>query len=283
MAFPKGEIKPKLWPVPFFSNRPKVPLGVAGALLLLLVVIGLPKWQVPDGIATKDSAALENENRRTVLQGVGGLFFFVTAWLSFRNLQIAEGKQAMERLSEAAKLLSDSERTSIRGGIYTLERIAKDSPDARWSVVEILIAFVTERSPLQNNDGQRIYKPVDADIQAALAVIVQCMSKETSHTANLIRLDLNGACFEDVELKRINFQNCDLVRASFKRAKLADVFFWQSALLNANFTGAVFSNVSFVQSELTNTNFSSTDLTGALFLAPSLDRIRRNERTILPG
>ena len=98
----------------------------------------------------------------------------MTAYVSWKNLEATQEKQVTERFTQAINHLG-SDKIEVRlGGIYSLERIAKDSPEDHWTIMEVLTSFIQEKSPLDSNLGH-LKTPrsgkVPKDIQAALTVI----------------------------------------------------------------------------------------------------------------
>jgi hypothetical protein len=105
---------------------------------------------------------LQNDVRTTILQAIAGLAVLVTAVLGFQQLtqdrqqtaitrDLTLSGQASERFTEAIDQLG-SERGEVRlGGIFTLERIAKQAPeiglDNRLSVIEVLVTYLHRRIP----------------------------------------------------------------------------------------------------------------------------------------
>ncbi len=104
----------------------------------------------------KDKVTLQNAVYASLIQLLGGAFFFVTAYFTWRNVKNAElniiateEKQITERFSKAIEHLG-SEKLEVRlGGIYSLERIAKDSEKDYWQIIEVLTAFVREKYSLE--------------------------------------------------------------------------------------------------------------------------------------
>jgi uncharacterized protein YjbI with pentapeptide repeats len=126
---------------------------------LLWAVWKLPQLQVgstPLSVEEKARIDAETSARVALIQGVGGLLLFLTAgvsWLNLkatqRNVSVAEDKQVTERFSKAVEMLSNEGNLYIRlGGIYALERIAQDSAKDHWQVIEILTAFVREKTQI---------------------------------------------------------------------------------------------------------------------------------------
>jgi hypothetical protein len=97
---------------------------------------------VPDGRA--QAIAL---TRAGMLTATAGLLAF---WGVLRTLaetrRANENTHVRELYVEAVKLLSDDDVSIRVGGLYALERVAKDSPGAQPTVVDVLSAFVRERS-----------------------------------------------------------------------------------------------------------------------------------------
>ncbi|HLP92380.1 MAG TPA: hypothetical protein VK184_27780, partial [Nostocaceae cyanobacterium] len=74
---------------------------------------------------------------------------------AMKNAKIAEDKQITERFAKAVELLANKEIEARLGGIYTLERIARDSPEDHWTIMEVLTAFIREKRPLNLQDKDK--------------------------------------------------------------------------------------------------------------------------------
>jgi hypothetical protein len=55
-------------------------------------------------------------------------------------------RRITESYSKAVEQLASDKMEMRLGGIYTLERISRESPDDYWTVMETLCAFVRERA-----------------------------------------------------------------------------------------------------------------------------------------
>lgn len=128
---------------------------------LLLTVWKISQWQVgssPLKVEEKARIDAETSARTALIQGIGGLLVFATAgvsWLNLkatqRNVLVAEEKQITERFSKAVEMLSNESSIHTRlGGIYALKRIAKDSAKDHRQVMEVLTAFVREKTQLKD-------------------------------------------------------------------------------------------------------------------------------------
>jgi len=128
-----------------------VVLGIFVFAISLVWII--PEYQgslLPDDIGAKEIAILKDAYRKTVVQVVGGSVVFLGLYLTWRRIsalekqvQVTEDGQITTRFTEAIKLLSAKDLPSRLGGIYSLERIAKDSEEKdHWTIMEVLTGFI---------------------------------------------------------------------------------------------------------------------------------------------
>jgi hypothetical protein len=78
------------------------------------------------------------------LPGLIGVGALLTFWLNSRVYRMTEQGHITDRYSKAIEQLGDDQLTIRLGGIYALERIARDSERDHPTVVEVLSAFVQE-------------------------------------------------------------------------------------------------------------------------------------------
>lgn len=130
-------------------------LVVAGvvALGLLGYFWAWQSWQTIQGLAeTEIQVRLKMELVKTLAQIVLGILVVGTLWVAWRRataaeqtVEVAKEGQITERFTRAVEQLGNRESIAIRlGGIYALERIAKDSSTDHWQVMEVLTAYVRE-------------------------------------------------------------------------------------------------------------------------------------------
>jgi uncharacterized protein YjbI with pentapeptide repeats len=245
-----------------------IPLPIWEAAVFFAVAVAvwqLPKWQTKtftEELEPKDRANLEDANRRTFIQFLGGLFFFVTAYLSWRNLQTAEDKEVNDRFSKAVELLGDDRLEVQLGGIYLLERIAKDSARDHWTVMEVLTSYMREKSPVTERS-----ETLKTDIQAALTVIGRRNVNNDSRTKHLSLHDvsLRGADLSEANFDRADFSGSDLSDANLERATLIGANIGQAQLTEASLVGAILN-----ETELTGAVLQGADLTQASLIAAVL-------------
>nr|WP_242028139.1 pentapeptide repeat-containing protein [Pseudanabaena sp. FACHB-2040] len=260
----------------------------------MALVIYLPMWQVPNRVTdAKERADIENASRQTVIQGLGGLFFLVTTGLTLRslrlteeNLQLTEDKQATELFSKAVEMLGNRKQVEVRlGGIYTLERIAKDSPEKLWIVIEVLAAFIRERAPLKAEEPSGgineyvIPPPIsqmikDTDIEALMLIMPKIYLDPSSTTFKRLRgeSDIQVALTAIVRLTQekevnqsLNFVETNLIRCNLSGANLHGADLRGANLYKSNLIRTDLSDARFSLAELNRADLSEANLSGAEF------------------
>ncbi|HEY3682362.1 MAG TPA: pentapeptide repeat-containing protein [Streptosporangiaceae bacterium] len=194
--------------------------------------------------------------------------------LAFRRQQFHETDATEQRITGRYTAAIDqlgSDRLDVRiGGIYALERIARDSRDDHPTVMDVLATFVREHTrPGRNNDHRAgtvparwtatpasadVGDPVPAaDIQAALTVLARRIIGHDSRRIALTGAHLNGA-----DLSSVNLDGADLSGVSMNGANL------RGARLNGvNLRGAHLRAAHLEGANLEGANLNGTDLRGA--------------------
>jgi hypothetical protein len=125
-----------------------VALGVAFAALVAVFALSwAPEWLAQDNLTGTDKAEDVGRSRTAVLATLAGLIAIVGAMFTGLSYRLNRAGQITERFTRAIDQLG-SDKVEIRlGGIYALERIARDSYHDHPQVVEVLTAYVRERAP----------------------------------------------------------------------------------------------------------------------------------------
>jgi hypothetical protein len=108
------------------------------------------QWRMPRQQALFLSAGAAIVLLLLIFSGVTAAVAAVAAWIAlirhFAQTDADRQRRITESYSKAVEQLS-SEKIEVRlGGIYTLERISKESADDYWTVMETLTAFVREHA-----------------------------------------------------------------------------------------------------------------------------------------
>ena len=259
-----------------FSNWRGVLLVLAGLVVLGLVVWALrciPPWQVEQVRARLDTpekyeyrlATLEDEYRRTLVQSIGGFFLLVGLYLTWRrivatektvsvaqenlsvaqenvrvaqeNVRVAEEGQVTDRFTKAIAQLGDKEIAIRLGGIYALERIAKDSEKDHGPIMEVLTAYVREKAPRREEDIPTAAVKPTSDIQAVLTVIGRRKATEIKRPDDF--LDLTHTHLAGVNLEWANLSGLSLYGANLYGANLFGANLKVTALGMADLTRAL--------------------------------------------
>jgi uncharacterized protein YjbI with pentapeptide repeats len=283
-----------------------------------------------------------NEFLRTIIQSIGLPAGLVALWFVWRRTRATEETlevtkkslqatrealattregQITDRFAKAIEHLGASDKDGKKllelrfGGIYALERIAKDSPKDHGSIVEILTAYVRQNSPWReparevSENDVNIRNALDEDIQAILTVIgrrdfrndeqwnldlsgvdLRELSLTNAYLKNAIplgahlegarlnRVDLRGAFLDDAHPERA------LLIVNFDGARLERANLRSAGLLGALLVGAVLKDAQlqgamFFDSDIERAILTGANLEGALFGIPepeSSDRKRAN-------
>ena len=165
-----------------------------------------------------------------------------------RTYELTEQGQVTDRYTKAIEQLGSSTVDVTIGGIYALERIARDSPRDHPTVMEVLAAYIREHSdePLHRSTSgagtpERFTR---ADIQAAITVIGR---RDTSHdpgqinlrrvhlpTADLREAKLSGADLAGSDLTSANLDHADLTGSNLEIATLSAADLPSAILTSAN-------------------------------------------------
>jgi hypothetical protein len=89
------------------------------------------------------------------ISGVGTLIAAIVAgvigarltWRQMRSNEIAQEGQITDRFSQAIEQLGATNLEVRLGGIYALERVARDSERDHWPIMEIFTAYIREHAP----------------------------------------------------------------------------------------------------------------------------------------
>ena len=271
--------------------------NILGGLLLVALVLAafvtlwyLPPGQVPADVTDpRERAGLENEFRRTLAQIIAGVVVLVgvyytarrvaaaerTAEATMQNVRVAEEGQITERFTRAIQQLGD-EKVAIRlGGIYALERIAKDSPRDHWQIVEVLTALLREErpwSPPENGDSASEAADAQAAsvptwLQAVLTVLGRRSTKSESQPLDLSSTDLRGANLSKANLEWAILAGANLFGANLYRADLR-----VANLRGADLGGADLREANLSRADLSRANLFRTDIRWANLVEANLSR-----------
>lgn len=242
----------------------------------------------------------------TAIVGVAGFWASVkntskNTFLALRAVELTEQTQVTDRYSTAIQHLG-SENLAVRiGGIYALERIARDSGRDHPAIMDVLTAFIREESrkpqepesaaspPADEGEDhepttprllatrqefEELSRRVDAttrpDVQAAVTVIGR---RDPANDKGLI--DLRGADLSGADLSGAHLAGAWLDRATFGMAILVNANLADAMLTWADLDLADLDGVDFTGTRLDGADLSRADLTSTRAFRPrSLQNVR---------
>jgi uncharacterized protein YjbI with pentapeptide repeats len=281
---------------------------LAAGVVVFVVLAGICLWVLPARLVARDTAAAEltpeqratavSSARTTLVQGLVGLAALAGIFVAWQQLQTDQEQsrtdrqqlkeqltltrqgQVAERFTRAIDQLGSDKLEQRLGGIYGLERIAKESPDGdtRLVVAEVLTAYVRQHAPrrpkLATHKTSEVESPAP-DVQAVMTVLGRRTAEPTDppldlRNVNLNLVDLFGANLQSANLSGAQLQAADLrvaqlQDATLRGAQLRDANLLEAALQQADLTGARLEGA-----ELFSAQLQAADLVGAQLQQASL-------------
>jgi len=258
-----------------------VVLGLAIAWVLFVPVADwLAHHDVGSVKGPLHETAMDNARGRllTLAAGVaaaGALIFTARNFtLSRRTFELTEQGQVTDRYTKAIEQLG-SDKLDVRiGGVYALERIARDSARDHPTVMEVLTAFIPEHSkeywPPTEPGGQVQERLTRPDVETALTVVgrrdqardIQPIDLTSANltSANLAGAHLDGALLNGAFLTRADVHEAFLSGAFLSGADLTDALLDRAHLDGADFTGSFLDGAFLSGADLTGADFTGADL-----------------------
>jgi Pentapeptide repeats (8 copies) len=296
-------------------------LALSGVFFIVVGgIIMIPLWLYPP-LSARDLAGvtdprarielqqaqsrLTNDARSALLQGSAGLVVVVGAAATWRQVHVNRESQITERFTRAVEQLG-SENVDVRiGGLYALERIAKNSPADRNSIQFLLGAFVRNHAPWAVGgldapehptaavDEQLPWMRVRApDVQVAAGVLGRRPPAREDQVIYLSRVDLRSVSLRGARLSGAQFRYSNLARAVFAGAKLdrsdltaADLrqaFLVRTNFHRANLSRAYLQRANLRGADLSYTNLRGTNLGDAIIEGTVLTGAQADAATIWP-
>ena len=272
-------------------------VSVTRAVLFIGLIAGVPVllW-VPEWIVNQSGRSGErlsreqylkavDDNRRTTAQIAAGLIGLYGVYLVFRrtkavedtlkatleNLELAKQTQITDRFTKAIEQLgaTDNEgrkQLEIRlGGLYALERIARDSERDYQTILEILAAYVRA-----NANSTKSGIPPDTpsselarDVQATMAVLAGLAGE--AELLDLAYVDLGGVQISGGKL-RAGFFGSNLKWARFFGTDLSYCMFGRTDFSLGSFDKCNFEKAHFLDASLRNASLQGSNLSRTVFL-----------------
>jgi uncharacterized protein YjbI with pentapeptide repeats len=206
------------------------------------------------------------------------------------QLALAEQGQITDRFTRAVEQLDASRSLAVRlGGLYALERIARDSRADRATVAEVLCAYVRTASREPQAVAEGISEGPDAasiqeaeaaepmsltgrapDVQVAVTILGrweqrlgEAPAELDLHGADLRGADLPGAQLQGANLEKAQLQWARLAGAQLQRARLGRAQLQHADLRTAQLGGATLQEAQLQHALLLDARLQHADLTDA--------------------
>lgn len=294
--------------------------GGAAMLLMLAAVVWLPYLVYPP-LPSRDlenamgrekqielqqaQSRVQNEFRSQLLQGLAGLVVVAGAAAGWQQLRLARDGQMTDRFTRAIDHLGSDTLDVRLGGIYALERVAKNSPSDRQTLTFLLCAFVRGHAPWNGGtpDGPPHPTPtVDdrmpwldnraPDVWAALRVLGRRPVYPQERPLFLAHVDLRSAALAEMRLDGANLRHSNLARAwmpgiSLECSQLLNADLRRANLQEARMAHADLRRAHLQGADLQRANLRGADLRGANMSDARLDEAvltdaRTDDTTIWP-
>jgi hypothetical protein len=249
-------------------------LAVAGLIVFIAiayVVLKLaPDWFAQtNGLDARGRADARQGVRTASLALLAGAVGVVGAVYTARGYALNRAGQLTDRFTKAIEQLGHKELDVRLGGIYALERIARDSRQDHPQVVEVLTAYVREHAVVDRDvdDPKWLGKP-DTDVQAVLTVLGRRnLSHETEPPPwlNLPHTKLDRAMLFQARFRRVGLRGASLRKAYLIRADLSEAHLAAADLRAADLRGADLSGSELRGANLLETNLRDADLRDAWY------------------
>ncbi|MEU6123439.1 pentapeptide repeat-containing protein [Streptomyces sp. NPDC047123] len=199
--------------------------------------------------------------------------------------------QVTGRYVEAIKLLASDKEHEQLGGIYSLERIMRDSDKDRFTVLEVLAAYARsnlsrpvdpdEAAPQPSVapgwDGGGLLVPLPEVVRAVLAVLARNWRAKDRWYPDLRSLHLAGRDASEIDLSGAwlagaNLENCFLPGAKLKQAQLIAASLSGARMNRVQAARAILKDADFDGADLQDGNFEEANLRNSLLTQARLSR-----------
>ncbi len=243
------------------------------------------------GSSSNRQAQLQNNARTAILQALAGLLVVAAAIVTLRQVQASREGHTTERFTKAIDQLGSDNIVVRIGGIYLLERVARNSPADRPQIQYLLGSYIRNHSPWppdkapedfeyptpQVDEVQWVYVRA-TDVQVVMDVLGRRLRTRDERPLYLSRVDLrsvnlNLANLSETIIRHTNlsrawlgdavFDGADLKNCDLRQARARRASFRKANLTLAHLQGADFQDADLREAKLKTADLRGTDLRGA--------------------
>lgn len=266
--------------------------GSIGAEALVVLAAVLLAWIVlsPSEIWSNDQATGVIDRLEKLAKALTPLAIAIGVYIGWRRtrateeqVRISEEGQITDRFTKAIEQLGTSgeKELAIRlGGIYALARIARDSKNDHWAVMEVLTAYLRDKFPARekieaNDDWSSECLALSPEAQAICTVLLQRQVRyeERGQSLDLSQTNLSAVRFRGGQLAKGKLEGTCLIHAdmgdanlrgaNLRDADLRGLNLWGADLEDADLRGATLDKANLGDANLTDANLMGAGLVGA--------------------
>ena len=235
-------------------------LVIVSVIVVALLDMGpLPSWllsldsQQIGHLTAFEQLEIQQDIRMTVLQALGGLALIsgaIIAWSQVVNanqtLSLSRSTRVTEVFAKAVEQISADGLATRLGGLYALDKLARDDGKERRTIANIFSAFArqTPADPLAQTA---------LDTQTAISLLASGF-----YAGNIA---LNGARLRGANLRSANLESASLDGAILNHADLTDANLSHASLIGADLRGTQLTGASFRYANLAAADLRDTELT----------------------
>ena len=225
-----------------------------------------------------DSLDILTQSTGTAVTLISIAVTLVAVYFTLKQRRGDREGQIAEHLRQARYDLGNNSLDVRLGAIYALERIARDSRQDHWPIMEILTAYVREharRDPSTEDQEPAADNPrLATDIQAALTAIGR---RKTDYDPPEQVLDLRETGLRGADLDNANLQGAILVEVNLQGAELREANLRGTHLNEAILRGAILGYAQLQgailwTAQLQGANLIQANLQGARLIDAKLQR-----------
>jgi uncharacterized protein YjbI with pentapeptide repeats len=247
-------------------------LGAVGLAVMIVWIVPSLLTRHPH-LGNVDRYKAINDTRTGLVGAAVAIGAFGGLVFTGRTYLLSRSGQFTDRYSKAVEQLGDDELEVRLGGIYALERLMADSPRDQPTILEVLCAWVRQRTSSHDapEDVLTSLDPVPdlaTDCQAVLTVIGR-RSRVKNERIDLRRAVLPGvifpepAHFEGADLREAHLERGDLVAARLEGADLREAHLERGNLRDAHLERARLTDAHLEVAQLQRVHLEEADLTYA--------------------
>jgi hypothetical protein len=198
-----------------------------------------------------------------LLQGLAGVVVVGGALATWRQVRVSREGQITDRLTHAIDQLGNDKVDVRIGGVYALERLAKDSAADRLAVGEILAAFIRTHAPWQAGHRSRPEAGPLPEVDETMPWLTD--RAPDVRTAVLVL----GRYPHDHRHQRLALRRVDLRRTNFYQGSLINVDLAYSSLAACLAAGVHWELCRFFRTDLRKTELIGATLNGSATTWPA--------------